>query len=380
MDWQSMLSLAVFAGTLAAVALVAYGIRRIPYLRDQPVEGPLPRLSVVIAARDEAATIEPALRSLLNLDYPALEIVVVDDRSTDATGTILQRMTAQEPRLRVIQVRSLPPDWLGKTHALHLGAAQASGEFLLFTDADVLFAPDCLARAVSYAQRRQLDHLVVFPDLLADNRLLRAMLVLFVAGMIGMFQPWRVTHARRRYIGIGAFNLVRARKYREAGGHAPLALAPLDDLMLGKLLKRNGARADALFGQGLLAVAWYRTPREMILGLEKNIFSGFDYSFVKLTAATAVAALMAFWPVLGLFLTDGAAFALNLATIAVSLLLQGQLARRANWSLDCLLYLWPAQALTLYTWWRAALRAQLRQEIEWRGTRYPLAKIKARHF
>jgi len=380
MNWPFYVSLAVFAVTLAMSALVAYGSRRIRYLRNQAPAAALPRLSIIIAACNEADTLEPALRSLLNLDYPDLEIIAVDDRSSDGTGAILERLAASQERLRVIHIESLPPGWLGKVHALHAASRAASGEYLLFTDADVVFAPDCPRRAVSHAEREGFDHLVVTPDFVTDNRLLRMMLVLFIAGMMVVFQPWRVRHARGRFVGVGAFNLVRARAYRALGGHAPLAMAPLDDLMLGKLMKRGGARADVLYGRGLLSVAWYRTPLEMVRGLGKNAFSGFDYSLAKLCAATAALLILTFWPPLALFLTDGITRSLNCASLATSLAMLGDTARRGGWGAGCLLYVFPAQLLTIYTWWRAALLALWRQGIEWRGTRYPLAEIKARHF
>src|SRR5438270_6291163 len=109
----------------------------------------LPRLSVVVPARDEGATIARAVGSLLEQDYPEMEIVVVDDRSSDATGEILRKLAEKDRRLLVLRVDNLPAGWLGKNHALRLGAARASGERLRFTDAGVVVAPGALARAVA---------------------------------------------------------------------------------------------------------------------------------------------------------------------------------------------------------------------------------------
>src|SRR2546423_821839 len=128
--------------------------------------GLMPPLSVVVPALNEEATVEAAMRTLLALDYPDLEIIGVDDRSTDETGAILDRLAAEDARLRVTHVRELPPGWLGKNHALHVGSAVARGEWILFTDADVHFERDALRRAVRYAVYRRLDHLVVVPQVL----------------------------------------------------------------------------------------------------------------------------------------------------------------------------------------------------------------------
>src|SRR5207248_653474 len=129
---------------------LAYGLGKIGWLSDQPLmpSGDAPRVSIVISALNEADTIEPALRSVLALDYPDLEVVVVDDRSTDATPEILDRLCCEHPALKVVHVRELPPGWLGKNHALQHGASLASGEYILFTDADVMFGPSAVSRAV----------------------------------------------------------------------------------------------------------------------------------------------------------------------------------------------------------------------------------------
>lgn len=132
-----------------------------------PADGPeaLPRLSIVVPALNEEETVEPAMRTLLALDYPQLEIIAVDDRSTDETGGILDRLAATDPRLRVLHVRELPAGWLGKNHALHLASREATGDYILFTDADVLFEPTVLRRTVRAMIARGLDHLAVFPEL-----------------------------------------------------------------------------------------------------------------------------------------------------------------------------------------------------------------------
>jgi cellulose synthase/poly-beta-1,6-N-acetylglucosamine synthase-like glycosyltransferase len=122
-----------------------------------PGEKAWPKLSLLVACRDEAANVRAALSSVLAQDYPALEVVAVDDRSGDATGAILDELAAQHPMLRVVHVTSLPEGWLGKTHALARASEAATGELLLFTDADVVFAPGALRRAASLRRGRRLQ-------------------------------------------------------------------------------------------------------------------------------------------------------------------------------------------------------------------------------
>src|SRR6185295_10642022 len=150
---------------LATAVAIWRGTRSIRFLADQPpLSGPLPRVSIVIPARNEERHVEEALQSVLALDYENLEIDVVDDRSTDHTGEILDRMAAANPRLRVVHIRELPPSWLGKNHALELGGRKAAGDYLLFTDADIVMEPTALRRAVGVMEAGGIDHLTVAPE------------------------------------------------------------------------------------------------------------------------------------------------------------------------------------------------------------------------
>ena len=195
------------------------------FVRDMPLpdaetRATLPRVSVIVPARNEIEMVEPALRSVLDLDYPDLEVVAVDDRSDDATGSVLDTLAASDSRLKVIHVADLPVGWIGKNHALQRGAEIASGELLLFTDADVLFERTVLVRAVRHLMTHGYDHLTM-P---ADVRVASAALELFVAAFAllfnGYFRPWRVSDPRSSAaVGFGSFNLVRRAAYERAGYH-----------------------------------------------------------------------------------------------------------------------------------------------------------------
>ena len=141
----------VFLGSAAWLAAVVgwfRGVRRVPVLRE--------------------VGMGETLRSLLDQDYPGwLEVLAVDDCSTDRTGEIIVGLAAERPeRLRTLRVDLLPEDWLGKNHALYRGAEESGGEWLLFTDADVSFSPDCIKYAIHYALRENLDHLTFSPELI----------------------------------------------------------------------------------------------------------------------------------------------------------------------------------------------------------------------
>lgn len=380
MNLASWLSLLALVAALPLALELLCGLLRLGQLQDQPARGAYPALSVIIPARNEAATIEPALRSLLAADYPALEVIAVNDRSTDGTGALLDRLAGEDARLKVLHVEALPPGWMGKSHALHLGTRQASGEYLLFTDADVHFAPQSLRRALAYAAAHELDHLVVLPELQAKAALLRMLLIQFLAGFLLIFRPWRVRRSRRRYVGVGAFNLVRRSAYQAIGGHQAVAMTPLDDTLLGKRLKQAGAKTDALLGNGCVMVDWYPSTRAMIDGLTKNGFAAFDYRLSKLLAATVLIGLVACWPPVGLFLGTLPGQLASAATLGLGAATLYVLLRQTDWPRWILLLAPLGTLLSLYMCWRSAALALYHGAVMWRGTAYPLAELKARHY
>ena len=159
----------VFVAVVVPFVLLVRHRRAIPQPPSARAGIMLPSLSIVVPARDEAASIGRALGSLLAQDYPDLEVIAVDDRSADGTGDVLREVAAREPRLAVLRVDDLPAGWLGKNHALWRGAQRSSGQWLLFTDADVVFAPGALRRALAYAVDQGLDHLTLAPRLMTTT-------------------------------------------------------------------------------------------------------------------------------------------------------------------------------------------------------------------
>lgn len=380
MNLPSWLSLLALLAVLPFAFQLLLGVRQLRQLAEQPAVGATPLLSVIIPALNEADTIEPALRSLLAADYPALELIAINDRSTDATGKILDRLAQEDARLQVLHVDTLPAGWLGKSHALHLGAQQARGEYLLFTDADIRFSRPALRQALAYTVAHGLDHLVVLPELQARAPLLRMLLLQFLAGFLLIYRPWQVRRDRRRFVGVGAFNLVRASVYRAVGGHQAVAMTPLDDTLLGKRLMLAGASADALLGSAAVMVDWYPSTGAMIEGLAKNGFAAFDYQISKLLATTLLIGLVAIWPLPGLFLSTPLGQLACLAVMALGAGTLYALLRQADWPSWILLLAPLATLISLYMCWRSALLALSRGTVSWRGTEYPLAELRARHF
>lgn len=371
-------------GTLVLVVAMAIefavGNRSFRRLRDIPplTSETTPRVSIIVAGRNEERKIEAALESLLNQDYPNIEYIVVEDRSTDGTGVIVDRVAQRHPPMRVVHVTELPKGWLGKNHALHCGGEKATGEILLFTDADVHLAPSTISRAVHFMERERIDHLALAPRILMPGLLLNMFAGAF-ALFFGMYaKPWKVRDPKsKRHVGIGAFNMVRAAAWRGVGGHKPIAMRPDDDVKLGKILKRAGHRQELILGYDFVSVEWYASFRELVRGLEKNTFAGVDYRPSLVLAASLAQFLVFVWPVIALLVTGGATFWLN-ATIVVALaVLYADNAgfhglKRWHW------VGFPLTAILFqYIVWNATIKTWLRDGINWRDTHYSLAELRA---
>jgi len=335
------------------------------------------KVAVVIPARNEERNLKQALLSVLRLDYPELEIVVVNDRSTDGTRAILVELAKQDQRLTLVHIESLSEGWLGKTHALHKGAQRAQGEFILFTDADIVFHPLALKKAMTHVQANQLDHLTVVPEDTMPGFFLRALSATFGIFMFILFQPWKVRDPKsRKYMGIGAFNLVRSSVYQAIGGHQAISLRPDDDLKFGKLVKRSGFRSDVLNGQGMVSVEWYRSVPELIQGLMKNMFAGMEYRVSLVILAIIGSLLLHIWPWIGMWLTTGVPQALYALTVFMMVGSFGiGMAPFGVKSWHGLL-LPLTISLLVYIQCRATILTLWQGGIDWRGTFYPLKILK----
>lgn len=378
MDSSLLLATAVALFCVGVLVEIVWGFSRLQQLRDiPPVLDQAPTVSIVVAARDEERHVEAAVTSVLRLDYPGYELVVVNDRSTDRTGEILRSVAARERRLQVVTVTELPTGWLGKNHALHMGAARATGELLLFTDADIVFDPTALTRAVALMQRMRADHLAVAPELVLPSIPLTAFVNYLFLWLFLALRPWRTMDPRSSaYTGIGAFNLVTRAAYQAVGGHARIAMRPDDDLMLGKLLKRSGFRQLVAMGLDQLSVEWYRTLGEAIRAFRKNTFAALNYSVV-LAVASVLGNLGSTWLFIVPFLGDGPERVLH-AIAAMALTAASAWHARAQRMKPWLAPLYPvASALSAFVIGSIVARTLWTRSIDWRGTSYSLDELRA---
>lgn len=391
MDWLIWIPIVFAVGGsaafLASPLLALLLIRRVGVLADRAVGEPdrWPRLSLIVPARNEADTIEAAVRSRLEEGYPNLEVVLVDDRSEDGTGAIMDRLAVEHPSVRVVHVTELPEGWLGKVNAQQLGWRESRGEFLLFSDADVHFTKGTLRAAVAHCIGSRIDHLAVLPEVWGDGFWLHAVQAAFFRLLTLAGRLWAVGDpSSSAAAGVGAFNLVRREAFERAGaahgqGLEWIKLDVADDFALGLMMKRSGASCAVLNGRGMVAVEWYASVREMAAGLEKNLFaSGGQCSFPRLIVSAILMVGFDLGPALA-FLPLSLPFLpwLGALAIASGMLTSWILSRWAGRSpLPALL--WPLGSI-LMAWImvRAGYLGTRRGGIYWRDTFYSSAQLRA---
>jgi chlorobactene glucosyltransferase len=334
------------------------------------------RISIVVPARNEARQIESCVRSLLAQAYPNLDVIVVDDRSEDATASIVTRIAAEDSRVRLIAGDALPPDWVGKPWALDQGARHATGDWLLFTDADTIHQPGALSAAIGYARAHNLDVLSVLTDqiMLTPAEWIFLPSVLWtIAFAIGSLKAIN-DPARENALFNGQYILASRRAYDGIGGHEAVRNEIAEDLELARLFKADGRFRSALVnGSGLVRVRMYRSFRELWQGFVKNFWVGARgqgfFAAIGILLLACVAPITPIALVIALVVhaqTAAAALALAMLCAIVGAspgMRRLGLGSRSSWCLPIGITLVVAIFLT-------SIIAHARGGVIWRGRRY----------
>jgi glycosyltransferase involved in cell wall biosynthesis len=358
---------------------VAYGALRLPWIKDfsPAADRRCPRISLIFAARDEEEKLPAALATLTAIDYPYLEIIAVNDRSQDRTGKILDEFALEHERLRVAHVDSLPAGWLGKTHALQTGYQRSTGEWLLFTDADVRFAPEVVRRSVSLMNERALDHLTLFGDVEMEGFWEKVLITFFGLAFHVATDPYRVTNPDSwTYVGVGAFQLLRRPAYEAAGTHRRLAMEVVDDMKLGKIVKQAGFRSSVGLAQEAVVVRWHAGLGNLVRGVTKNFFAAVGYNAGLAMLAAIGMLLLNVAPFVAIFTSHGWIRVLALAAVVIAL--------GFHVGVDIVMRVSPLYALThpigavlfCYMLLRSTVVTLWQGGVTWRDTFYPLDELK----
>lgn len=346
------------------------------------VRGEGPDVTVVVPACNEEATIEATLRSLLASEGVHLQVIAVDDRSTDDTGASMDRVAAewQASRglhtLEVLHVRELEQGWLGKPHAMALAARQARAPWILFTDGDVLFAPSALQLALRQAQAARADHLILIPTLILKTVGERAMLAAMQTLSQWTIRLWRVSNPKAKdFIGVGGFNLIRRAAYERVGGFEALRMEVLDDLRLGWMVKRAGLRQDVALGPELVRIRWIEGPLAVVRLVEKNGFSVYRFRPGLTLVACIGLALHAVFPLVAMASGGWMALAGVLTYAGIAMVYEGNRCVTQVRAWHAVLFA-PAVAVVIYAFVRSMVLTLARGGVTWRGTLYPLDELR----
>ena len=422
MSWQtfhwiagSTLALAWFSRIVdAAIGMPRIAdVARPEWDRRPPTPEGEPGVSIIVPARNEEQDIGATLRQLLALDYSNYEIIAVNDRSTDRTGPIMDEVAAsavstgsthtpfdsisvdfvrgpaeaiaqagadksvRATRVRIIHVTELPAGWLGKTHAMWTAGKQATGDWLLFTDGDVLFKPDSVRRVVAYAEVEHADHVVLFPRMIMEHPGERMMIAFFQALFVFGHRPWKVADPDAQdHMGVGAFNMVRRSAYDAVGSYQALRMEVLDDMKLGKVVKNAGYRQRNVFGEDLISLRWVKGTFGIVNNLTKNFFALMSFQWPRTVVSLVGLAFLNLGPFLGIWLAHGWArlpYAVALGSLFAIYVGMARLSDVAPYYF----FLHPiSSCVVMYTLARSMVLTIRDDGIVWRGTKYPLEELR----
>jgi cellulose synthase/poly-beta-1,6-N-acetylglucosamine synthase-like glycosyltransferase len=351
---------------------------KIVFLKNVPA--PLgvaePSVAIIIAVKDEEDEVEKALNSVRQLDYGNFTIIVINDRSTDRTGEILRRITKVNPELSVITIKDLPKGWLGKNHALYQGYLASQEEWMLFTDADIVYNRQALKKAMNYVYSNQIDHLTALPEITSRSSLFKSVMNTFAIMLEMRLQPWNAKNpSSGASIGIGAFNLVKRTAYEKAGTHTEISLRPDDDLKLGELIKKSGLRQDVVYGDKEISLDWYTSLGQFVNGLMKNTFAVSGYH-LPTAIAGAILTLVVFVVPIPLLLLEGKRGLFMILCILVSqtLLMIFKKGIPGKWWHALMIPF--AGTVMVYIMIKSAFKTLKQGGIYWRNSFYALEELK----
>jgi len=342
-----------------------------------------PQITVIVPACNEEDKIEGTLRSLMATEGVRLEILAVDDRSTDRTGARMDAVAAEAAEaaggkhtLRVLHITELPAGWMGKAHAMAMAGRQATAPWLLFTDGDVWFGPDALALSLDYAEAERADHVVLALTLEYRSVAEEAAFAAFMAQSQWTVRLWKVADPRAKdFFGAGGFSMVRREVYERLGGFAGMRMEVVEDLRLAFKIKRAGYRQRVVVGPGLVRLHWNHGALGMVSLLEKNGFAALRYSVGLALAAFVGLAVEILLPLAAIMSGGWTMVAGLLVFVGIAGVIAAN--RSVNQASAWMAVLFaPATAVFLFALVRSMVLTLRRNGVVWRGTLYPLDELR----
>lgn len=390
--WTVVLTTSVWILALAWLrqsVIVAVGMRRLPHVGPAtaipPVNARRPDefdLTVIVPACNEEASIAASLASLVSSKGIRLQIIAVNDRSTDGTAEIMNRFAAGQASsadahsIQVLHIGSLPTGWLGKTHAMHLAAEQARSPWILFTDADVLFAPDALCRILTCADALGSDHFVMVPTHIHQGFSEAVMMAVMHALDQWAVRYWKVSEpGSKEFLGVGGFNMIRREAFRALGGFSRLRLEVIEDMSLGWMVKRAGYRSQVALGHGLVRIRWIEGAFGVVRNIEKNGFAMFRFRGWLCILAIFGLLIQIVLPLAGIAIGGWARVAGLLIYAAIGAVFYFNRKIEPTPPLAAIFFA-PCVAILCIGFARSMFLTLWRDGVIWRGTHYKLAELR----
>lgn len=382
---MTVVEIALFLTLLGWIAFAVNAIRQtlamnLPRYENTLFAGGFPAISLLVTARNEQDCIADTIIRLQAIEYAGeLQFVVINDRSNDNTGTILDTIAATDKRIVPVHITSLPDGWLGKVHALQQGLQHATGDLILCTDADVLFRKESLTTIVTIVQKEALDHIALIPSSVSRSGFVQLTTAAFGSLFIQAIKVKTLNAGGDAFGGVGAFNLIRRELLERIGGFEPLKMEVIDDVGLGFLAKKYGGNSRLYSSNGLLSLEWYSSLGEMLRGFEKNLFAAFGhYRYSLMALYVFVLSAMILTPYIA------AAISGNIYTVIAVLLvchiipgLSALLFRRTMPLLWWIPFCLPlGYIFMLIAMIRSAALFATRGGVMWRDSFYPAAKVR----
>ena len=305
-----ILSTAFFIGGLVIIYWLHNQYHLDIIVTPTPLPTNPPLISVCIPARDEERNIRACVEAILKQDYPNLEVIILDDRSTDATSSILADIASQDFRLHPISGSNLPSGWAGKPHALYQASASARGEWLCFIDADTFISPETLSSCYAKATETNADMFTIMTFQILGSFWEKTVMPLVMTALSVGFSPRKVNDPKTKdAIANGQFIFIKRTVYDAIGGHESVKDSIVEDKAISEQVKWNGYRLVVADGSKVARTRMYTSLPEMWEGWTKNIYLGLrdQAGLLWLGIFGAFLAIMAaialpIWPLLGLLL------------------------------------------------------------------------------
>jgi len=373
-------SLFIWMYQLYALIRSIKSVKVLDKFKYKPLTDP-PKVSVIMTACNEEASIEKALASRLSDTYSNIEFIIVNDRSTDRTLKVIRKTVGSDKRVKVVNIKELPQGWLGKLNALQKGVEASSGQWLLFSDADIIVRSGVMGQVMAHAVENDLQHVAMLPSFSPISFFADAGVSAIIRTVVFGSQPWKIGKKDSDWAtGSGSFNLVKRSMLEKIGGFEAIKMDVIDDMALGQKLAKAGAKPGMIFGRKKVSVKWYNSTSELFNGVGRTLFAGMGrFSGLRLTLIALVPYFFDMLPYSAFFASNSAYVkAVSVLTVVISLIVTYSLNLHLGHSIVSVLFPPISHTVAFFICIYSSIVNSYRGGISWKGIFYDSKILKER--